>query len=294
MKSTTDKPRVAFLGLGIMGSGMARRLLRAGFPLTVFNRNPEKTAPFAAEGTLVAATPREAAEQADVLISMVADDAASRGLWLGERGAISGLVSGALLIESSTLTVGWVKELADAAAARGCELLDAPVTGSKAHAAAGELNFLVGGPAAALERARPILSAMGRSIIHIGPTGNGARLKLINNFLCGVQLVSLAEAVSLIEKSGLDRARALEVLTNGAPGSPLVKTVSARMVSGDYAPNFPLRLMAKDLAYALGEAGQYGVPLATVAAALKVFEKAVADGHGGEDFSAILEQHRQI
>jgi 3-hydroxyisobutyrate dehydrogenase len=293
MNSTTEKPRVAFLGLGIMGSGMARRLLRAGFPLTVYNRNTEKTAPFATEGASVAATPREAAERADVIISMVADDAASRGLWLGEHNALAGAATGALLIESSTLTVGWVKELANAAAARGCELLDAPVTGSKAHAAAGELNFLVGGTEAALERARPILSAMGRSIVHVGPTGSGARLKLINNFLCGVQLVSLAEAVSLIEKSGLDRAKALEVLTNGAPGSPLVKTVSARMESRDYAPNFPLRLMAKDLGYALGEAGQYRVPLATVAAALKVFEKAVADGHGGEDFSAIVEQYRQ-
>jgi 3-hydroxyisobutyrate dehydrogenase len=293
MKSSTNKPRVAFLGLGIMGSGMARRLLRAGFPLTVYNRNREKAAPFAAEGASVAATPREATGRADVIVSMVADDAASRGLWLGENGALAGAASGTLLIESSTLTVGWIKELADASAARGCELLDAPVTGSKAHAAAGELNFLVGGSAAALEKARPILSAMSRSIVHIGPTGSGTLLKLINNFLCGVQLVSLAEAVSLIEKSGLDRAKALEVLTNGAPGSPLVKTVSARMVSGDYAPNFPLRLMAKDLGYALGEAGQYAVPLATAAAALKVFEKAVAEGRGGEDFSAIVEQYRQ-
>lgn len=294
MKSTTDKPSVAFLGLGIMGSGMARRLLRAGFPLTVYNRNREKNAPFSTEGASVAATPREATEQADIIICMVADDNASRGLWLGENGALAGAAPGALLIESSTLTVGWIAELAEAAAARGCEFLDAPVTGSKAHAAAGELNFLVGGSAVALESARPILSAMGRSIVHIGPTGSGARLKLINNFLCGVQLASLAEAMALIEKTGLDRANALEVLTNGAPGSPLVKMVSARMVSRDYAPNFLLRLMTKDLTYALGEAGQHGLPLTTVAAALKLFEKSVVDGNGDLDFSALVEQFRRI
>ena len=151
------------------------------------------------------------------------------------------------LIESSTLTVGWVRELAGAATTRGCELLDAPVTGSKTQANSGELNFLVGGPEVALEKARPALSVMGRSIVHLGPSGSGARLKLINNFLCAVQLVSLAEGLTLIERSGLDRAKALEVLHNGAPGSPMVKAMSARMVAQDYTPNFLMRLIAKDL-----------------------------------------------
>src|SRR5689334_9195016 len=124
------KPNIAFLGLGIMGTGMARRLLGAGFPLTVYNRSAERAAPLVAEGALGAATPAEAASQAEVVISMVADDNASRAIWLGENGALSGARPGTLLIEASTLTVGWIHELAVASTARGCELLDAPVTGS--------------------------------------------------------------------------------------------------------------------------------------------------------------------
>ena len=178
-----QQTRVALIGLGLMGSGMARRLLGAGFPLTVWNRNPERAKALAAEGAHVAATPRDAAARADVVLSMVADDAASRAVWLGDDGALAGATRGAVLVESSTLTVGWIGQLFREVAARGCELLDAPVTGSKPHAASGELVFLVGGSAAALETARPVLTAMSRAILHVGATGRGALLKLVNNFL---------------------------------------------------------------------------------------------------------------
>lgn len=287
-----QQSRVALIGLGLMGSGMARRLLGAGFPLTVWNRNPERAKALAREGAHVAATPREAAARADVVLSMVADDAASRAVWLGDHGALAGATSGAVLVESSTLTVGWVGELFREAAARGCELLDAPVTGSKPQAASGELVFLVGGSASALEAARPALVAMSRAILHVGAAGRGALLKLVNNFLCGVQAASLAEALALIERSGLDRAMSLELLTTGAPGSPLVKTLAARMTARDYRPNFPLRLMAKDLSYALGEGRRYGLALSTVASALEVLDRAVAAGKGDEDFSALVEPLR--
>ena len=285
--------RVALIGLGLMGSGMARRLLGAGFPLTVYNRNRERASPLAAEGAHVAASPREAAARADVVLSMVADDAASRAVWLGEDGALAGAAPDSVLIESSTLTVGWIEELAREAADLGLELLDAPVTGTKPHAAAGELLFLVGGSASALEVARPALSTMSRAIVHVGPTGSGARLKLINNFMCAVQAASLAEAVALVERSGLDTARALEVLTGGAPGSPLVKTVSGRMAARDYTPNFLLRLMAKDLTYAIGEGHRHGMSLSTAASALEVIQRGIAGGHGEEDFSAMVEPLRK-
>jgi 3-hydroxyisobutyrate dehydrogenase len=284
--------RVALIGLGLMGSGMARRLLGAGFPLTVYNRSRERASPLAAEGAHVAATPREAAARADLVLSMVADDAASRAVWLGEHGALAGAARGGVLVESSTLTVRWILELAREAAARGCELLDAPVTGSKPHAVSGELCFLVGGSAAALETARPALTAMSRAIVHVGATGRGALLKLINNFMCGVQAASLAEALALIETSGLDRAVALAVLTTGAPGSPLVKALSGRMTARDYTPNFLLRLMAKDLTYALEEGRGHGLSLSTVASALEVVKQAMAAGHGEEDFSALVEPLR--
>ena len=276
-----------------MGSGMAGRLLSANFPLAVYNRNPEKAAPFASAGAFVAGSPREAAARADIVISMVADDAASRSVWLGEHGVLAGVSPGTVLIESSTLTVGWVSELAAAAAQRGCELLDAPVTGTKPHAASGELLFLVGGSADALAKARPALAVLSRDIVHLGPTGSGALLKLINNFVCGVQAASLAEALSLISRSSLDRETAVSVLINGAPGSPLVKTISGRAAAGDSTVNFSLRLMAKDLSYAAGEGERRGATLRTALSALEVFKQAIANGHGDKDLSAIIESLQQ-
>src|SRR6185436_11006054 len=173
-------PRIAFLGLGIMGGGMARRLIGAGFSVTVYNRSIDKTAPLVTAGAKVAHHPRDAAMGAEIVFCMVADDAASRAVWLGDHGALAGATRGAVLVESSTLTVAWIGELFREVAARGCELLDAPVTGSKPHAASGELVFLIGGSAAALETARPVLTVMSRAILHVGASGRGALLKLVN------------------------------------------------------------------------------------------------------------------
>ena len=287
-----SSPRIAFLGLGLMGGGMARRLLDAGFPLSVYNRSQEKTVSLAAAGAHVATSPREAAQRADVIFSMVADDNAARSLWLGENGALDGAASGTVCVESSTVTVGWINELARAASARGCEVLDAPVTGSRTQAAAGELNFLVGGNTATLAAIRPVLAVMSKSVTHLGPLGSGALVKLVNNFICGVQIAALAEGLAMIERSGLDRAKALEIITNGAPGSPLVKAVSARMTAADYTPHFLLRLMAKDLAYAQKEAALHSLELGTAAAALALFEKGIAAGQGEKDIAAVIEPLR--
>jgi 3-hydroxyisobutyrate dehydrogenase len=271
---------------------MANRLLGAGFRLTIYNRTAEKAAPFLQRGAKVGPTPREAVTRANIIISMVADDSSSRRVWLGEEGALSGASPGTVLVESSTLSVPWIKELAAEAAARDCELLDAPVTGSKAQAASGELNFLVGGSQTALEKARIALSVMSRSIVHVGPSGSGALLKLINNFLCGVQVASLAEAVAWIEKSGADRDQMLEFLKNGAGGSPLIKLISERMSRSDFAPNFLLRLMTKDLGYAVDDAKRRSLDLATGSAARSVFNQAITGGHGDKDMSAVVEQFR--
>jgi 3-hydroxyisobutyrate dehydrogenase len=284
---------IAFLGLGTMGAGMARRLLDARFRLTVYNRNATRSKSFADAGARVAASPREAAEDGAIVICMVSDDAASRQMWLGENGALAGALGNALLIECSTISTGWVGELNTAARAARCELLDAPVAGSKPQAIAGELRFFVGGSAEALEHARPALSVMGQSITHVGPTGSGALLKLINNFMCGVQLVSLAEAMALIESSGLDRTRALEVLTTGAPGSPLVKTMSARMTARDYTPNFQLQLAAKDLRYAMAEAAKHGLTLTTAATAYEMMNRGIQAGRGAQDLSSVVEEFRK-
>jgi 3-hydroxyisobutyrate dehydrogenase len=281
--------KIAFLGLGTMGAGMTGRLLDAGFPLTVWNRNPQRAEPLRQRGATVAATPREAAANADVVVAMVADDDASRAVWTGPDGALEGLSEGAVAIDCSTLSPEWVADLATLVVDRGGDFLDAPVTGSKPQAAAGEVLFLVGGDAAVLEGVRPVLAAMSRDAVHMGPVGSGAKMKLVNNFQSAVQAVALGEALSLCEKSGLDPVAAMHVITNGAPGSPLVKTVGARMMARDYSVNFFLRLMRKDVNYAAEEARRHGVELRTAAAALDAYDKAIEAGWGDSDFASVAE-----
>jgi 3-hydroxyisobutyrate dehydrogenase len=223
---------------------------------------------------------------------MVSDDVASRDMWLGDEGALNGVARGAVVVECSTLTISWVNELAQAAAERGCECVDAPVTGSKAAAAGGELNFIVGGTAGAVEKVRPALNAMGRSVTHLGPTGSGALVKLANNFLAGVHVAAWAEALAWIERTGIDRAKAVAFLMEGAAASPVTKVVSARMAAEDFTPNFFLRLMTKDLGYAVREAAEKGVTLDTATSALIRFQAAIAAGQGDEDMAAIVKSVR--
>jgi 3-hydroxyisobutyrate dehydrogenase len=278
------------MGLGLMGAGMARRLLAAGFPVTAYNRTRAKAE---AIGAKVANSPREAAAGADVVISMLPDETASREAWLGEGGALAGARSGAVLIESGTQPITWVKELAAAAGARGCAFIDAPVTGSRPAAESGELLFLAGGDAAAVDSVRDVLAPMSRGVAYMGPTGSGALMKLINNFMTGVQVASLAEALALIDRGGLDRDRALEILGNGAPGSPMIRGLGPRMASGDDTMNFALRWMLKDVTYAIGAATTRGVHLRSAEAAAASIREAVQKGLGDRDLAALYEVYKQ-
>ena len=271
---------------------MSRRLISAGYLVTVYNRTRARADSLAAAGATVARSPREAAAGADVIVSMVADDDASRTMWLGEKGAIAGAARGSAMVECSTLSVEWVNELGRLIKEAGCEFVDAPVTGSKQAAAEGGLNFIVGGSNTALERIRPVLNAMGRSVTHVGPSGSGALVKLLNNFLAGVQVASFAEALAWMERTPLDRTKALAFLMEGAAASPVTKVVAARMSAEDYTPNFLLRLMAKDLRYAREEAARKDVRLQTADSALQRFLDAVAAGQGEEDMAAVVKAIR--
>jgi 3-hydroxyisobutyrate dehydrogenase len=275
-----------------MGGGMAANLLKAGFPLAVYNRTAAKAQALVNGGARLAQTPADAARGASIVISMLADDQASREVWLGRNGALAAAAQGTILIESSTVSPAWIAELAGQAAQRGVEFLDAPVTGSRIQAATGQLSFLVGGSERALATATPVLQAMSKEILHLGPVGSGAKLKLINNFLCGVQIASLAEGLAWIERSGLDREKALAFLKTGAGGSPVIGAVSARMVSQIYGVNFLLRLMAKDLRYAETEAARCDLELTMAETARKLFEVAVAHGFGEEDMASVIEPLR--
>lgn len=284
-----SKPRVALLGTGTMGSGMARNLRRAGFPLTVYNRSREKAERLEETGAEVADSPSLAVVDAAAVISMLADDNASRRAWLGPYGALPAMQAGTVVIECGTVSLDWVRDLHDEAQARGLQMMDAPVTGSRPQADAGELTFLVGAEPATLETVRPVLDSMSKAIVHLGPVGSGAMLKLINNFLCGVQVASFAEALAWVERSLLDRAQALEFLKTGAAGSNILKAMSERMTARTYDVNFLLRLMDKDLLYAQQAAAATDVALTTAACSRKLFERAEAEGYGDRDMSAVVE-----
>jgi len=288
-----DTPiKVAVLGLGIMGGGMAGQLIAKGLDVAVWNRDPAKATALGDAGARIATSPADAASGADFVVAMLANDDASRAVWLGEDGALGAMRDAAIAVECSTLTVDWTAELAAAAAARGIGFVDAPVTGTKPQAASGTLRFFAGGDEATIAQAGPVLNAMGTEVIRLGPSGSGVLLKLINNFMCGVQIATVAEALVMIERSGLDRDQAASVLTAGAPGSPLVKLLAERMLKQDYQPNFLPGLMAKDLSYAIEAFGAQGIELATAMAARARFEAAAASTPEA-DMASVIEPVRR-
>jgi 3-hydroxyisobutyrate dehydrogenase len=242
---------VAFIGLGAMGSRMAANLLAAGHKLRLYNRDRAKTKALADKGAAVCATPAEAAKGAEFVVSMVADDAATRAVMLGAEGAVAGAVAGTILIDSSTNTPAMAREVAQAAKAKGCQYLDAPVSGSLVQAQGKELVFMVGGDKAAFDKAQPLFAAMGRMAKLMGSSGTGATIKLVNNMLSGTTTAALAEAAQVAEAAGLDRDAALEILGEGAAGSRLLKSKLPKMFKRDFSAQFQLELMDKDLRYFL-------------------------------------------
>lgn len=284
-----SKKAVALLGLGTMGHGMALNLLKAGYPLTVWNRTRAKAESLAQWGAALADTPAGAAKSASVVIAMLSDDDASRAIWLGTEGALGAMRAGSIAVDCSTLSPGWIAELAAAVASRGLRFVEAPVTGSRPQAEAGQLKFLVGTDEETLAAITPVLQCMSSEVLHLGPAGSGSQMKLINNFLCAVQVTSFAEALAWIERSGLRRDAALDVLKKGAPGSGIVSGMSERMTKRTYEVNFLLRLMAKDLRYARAAAARLGVSLTTSEATEELFRQAQAQGYAEKDMSAVAE-----
>jgi 3-hydroxyisobutyrate dehydrogenase len=284
-----SKPSIALLGLGTMGHGMAQNLLKAGYPLTVWNRTRAKAEPLGQAGATIAETPASAAQSASIVIVMVADDDASRAAWLGASGALAAMPAGSIAVDCSTLSPTWVAELSAAAAARGLRFAEAPVTGSRPQAEAGQLKFLAGTDPETLGIVAPVLRTMGSEIVHLGAAGSGSQMKLINNFLCAVQVASFAEALAWIEQTGLNRDAALEFLKKGAPGSGILAGMSERMTQRTYEVNFLLRLMAKDLRYAHAAAARLGVDLSMSSAAEELFQEALAQGYGEKDMAAVAE-----
>jgi 3-hydroxyisobutyrate dehydrogenase len=279
---------VTLLGSGTMGSGMAANWLAKGFKLTIWNRTRARAEALGAQGAAIAATPREAAAGADFIFAMVADDAASREIWTGDNGALAGAKHGAIIVESSTLTPDWVRELAGKAASHGCGFLDAPVGGSRQAAAGGQLTFFVGGDAATIDDARPALAAVGGKINHLGGVGAGSTWKLINNLLIATQTAALAEALKLSDKAGFDSAQTASLILAGAAASPIVQVKLPRMITGSFEEtDFALYLMHKDARYGVALAQQLGSPHEMISGAAAAFARAEAKGLGAKDFAAV-------
>ncbi len=251
---------VAFVGLGAMGSRMAMNLHQAGFKLKVWNRDRAKTKPFSEKSIQIAASPADAAMGAEFVVSIVADDVATREVMLGASGVIGAAAAGTIVIDSSTNTPAMAREVAKAAAARGVIYLDSPVSGSLAQAQGRELVIMVGGDKAAFDKAQPVYAAMGRMVRRIGESGSGATLKLINNMLSASLTAALAEAAQVAEAANVDRAAALEVLGEGASGSRLLKMKLPKMFNRDFTPQFQLELMDKDVRYFLQLAAELDRP----------------------------------
>jgi 3-hydroxyisobutyrate dehydrogenase len=254
--------RVALIGLGNMGLGMARRILEAGHQLSVFNRTASKTAVFSDGQALVCATPRDACDAADAVFAMVADDDASRAVWLGSDGILAAnMAEKSLAIECSTLSHQWVVELATKARACGLRYIDAPVTGLPANAADGTLTLLVGADPADLDAARPLLSSISRRVVRFGDVGAGTAYKLIINMVGAVQIASIAEAVAIAERARLDLSAVEEAIATGQAGSPQVVRNSHRMIADDHERDivFTPTLRLKDVEYALQFARQLGI-----------------------------------
>ena len=288
--------RIAFLGLGKMGVGMAARLAAAGHTLKVFNRTAARAEPLAKSGVHLAASARDAARNADVIIGMTADDGSSRAMWLGDGGALAAdNAPDALAIECSTLSYDWVLELAEQVRARGFRYVDAPVTGLPDAAAAGTLTLLVGAAPAHLDAARPVFASLATRVLHFGGVGQGTVYKLMVNLLGAVQIASAAEGMALVERAGLDLNLVADAIASGQAASPQVVRNVRRFVAGDHSSgvNFTPALRLKDIEYALRLAQRLGASQALGEAAAGLYRKLCAAGYGADNESRIIDAVRR-
>lgn len=285
--------KVAFIGLGIMGRPMAKNLLTAGYELTAYNRGEGPRAELAAAGATIAATPREAALNAQVIITNVTDSPDVEAVTLGPEGVIHGASTSALLIDMSTISPAVTRRIGAALAERGVAMLDAPVSGGDQGAIAGTLAIMVGGAAADIERARPLLQAMGQRIVHCGPLGAGQTVKLCNQVAISGALLGVCEALVLARQSGVDPATMIEAISAGAAGSWQLSNLGPKMVARDFAPGFKVDLMRKDLRLALENAGEQAAALPGLALVSQLFAAVAAAGggeHGTQALATVLER----
>ena len=289
-----EKPRVGFIGLGIMGSAMAMNIHKAGFPLIVYNRTRSKTEPFTKLNIPVADSPREVAEKSDVVIDMVTDAPDVEEVLLGPNGVVHGAHPGLIVIDMSTNSPEHARYFARELSKYGIEFLDAPVTGGDIGARQGTLTIMVGGKYEVFQRVKPILEAMGKTIIYAGEVGNGQMLKLLNQIVVGIDMLAVAEAMALAKKAGIDMEKLFTVLSTGAANSFTVQYYMPKMMRGDFEPGFRAAHLKKDLRYALETANKLNVPLPGTALTLQLYNALVAKGLGEKGTQALLKLYYEM
>ena len=286
--------RVGFIGLGTMGSEMAANIVRAGFPLTAWNRTPGRASELADLGATFAETPAAVAADSDIVVICVSDTPDVEAVLFGPEGVAAGAREGTLVIDCSTIAPSGSWKFAEQLDGVGIAMVDAPVSGGSEGARNATLTIFVGGHERDVERARPVLTAMGRTITHVGPIGAGQAVKAVNQVILAGAYLGVAEGIVLATKAGLDLPQVIEALGGGAAQSWVLAHRSGRMVDNDYPLGFKLSLHRKDLGIALGLADQLGasLPLAAMTAALE--SGLIAQGHGDEDMSALARAIRQL
>ncbi len=292
MSNSATPRRIGLIGLGLMGRPMGMNLLKAGHKLTVWNRTASRAQELVAAGAKLATTPREAAAGAEILLTMVSDPPAlEEVLWDHEGkndGALGGLRAGSIYIDSSTVSPALARKIAAVCAERQVRFLDAPVTGGDWGAREGNLVFMIGGDAATLKEAEPILGVMGKKWFHLGPNGAGQTIKLAMNGILALQVGAMAEALALVTRAGLQGEQLIEVMQASMARSGVLDVKSPLMVKGDFKPSFPLRLMHKDLGLMLDLANQLGVALPATAAAREVYSYVKGEAKEDLDYSAVM------
>jgi len=286
-----ERPKLAFIGLGTMGAPMAQRLVDAGYAVTVHNRTRERERQVT--GAKRAASPREAATGQDIVFTMVSDTPDVQAVIAGEDGALHGMASGSVLIDMSTISPTVTRELSEALAEKGIEMLDAPVSGGSEGAQKGTLAVMVGGKADVLERVQDVLAHLGKSVTHVGPSGSGQLVKAINQVVIAGTYAAVAEGMTLGLKAGLEMDAVVKAIAGGAAGSWVLENRSGNMVRGEYPLGFRTRLHRKDLGIALAAARELGVPLQVAALVEQLETGLVARGYGEEDVSNIARVVRE-
>lgn len=285
---SVEKQRIGFIGLGIMGRPMAEHLVKAGFSVTVHNRTRLKEKLLADRGAAVAESPAEVARQSDIVIVMVPDTPDAKSVLVGSHGVADAARPGLLVIDMSTISPDAEREMAATLEKKGCELLDAPVTGGDVGAQQATLTIMVGGKRSAYERALPVLQAMGKSVRHVGPSGAGQSLKLCNQILCAVNMMGLCEALLLARRAEIDLNQFLEVLGGGAGGSWQLTNLGPKIIERELGPAFMIRLMQKDLSLAQALGSRLSVPLAGTAAVQQLYRGLEASGDGALGTQALI------